>query len=81
MMERTEFDRLQNEVAQPAASGEEAQTKLERIRKNLADSVRSGSLQIVNAEEIALIAEFRIWKAGPGAASGVFHYKRKERHK
>jgi hypothetical protein len=79
MMESTEFERLQREVQQPAAEGD-ALTKLERIRKQLSDAVTDGSLQVVDREEVALVAAFRIWKESPGAASGIFHYKRKERH-
>ena len=79
MMEATEFDKLQKEVNE-SATGDEARTKLERIRKQLSDAVQDGSLQIVDREEVALVAEFRKWKASPEFATGVFHYRRKLRH-
>ena len=79
MMEASEFDRLQQNVAQPATA-DEAMTKLVRIRKQLSDAVQDGSLQIVDREEVALVAAFRVWKASPEFASGIFHYKRKVRH-
>lgn len=80
MMERPEFEQLQREVQTPVTMGEDPKTKLGRIRQQLADSVKSGALQIVDREEVNLVAEFRIWKASPQVASGIFHYKRKERH-
>jgi hypothetical protein len=80
MMEQSEFDRLQREVKTPVAENEEPKSKLERIRKQLADAVQSGALQVVDREEVNLVAEFRIWKASPQVVSGIFHYKRKERH-
>lgn len=79
MMEQSEFDRLQKTVSEPVTEVE-VPTKLDKIKQQLSDAIKDGSLQIVDREEVALVAEFRIWKSGSECSTGIFHYKRKRRH-